>query len=395
MIEAIKNKVKKCLDDIRAVRRHIHQHPELSFQEFETSQFLRDKLAAAGAQVNYPIGGEGFEVLVGGKNPGPTILLRADMDALPILEETNLPFKSKVDGRMHACGHDFHSACLYGAILVLLDMQDTLQGTVKCIFQPGEEQLPGGASLMIAAGILFNPKVEKAIAQHVFPELEAGKVGFRSGMYMASCDEVYLTIKGKGGHGAMPHAVHDPVVAMAHIVTGLQSVVSRNCPPAVPCVLSFGKVIANGATNVIPGEVKMEGTFRTLNEEWRADAHQIIQDKAKAIALAHNCVCEIEVRKGYPFLENNPGLTETSKNLAQEYLGKENVVDLPLRMTGEDFAFFSHLVPSCFYRLGTRNEAKGQVHGVHHPEFNPDETALEIGAGLMAYLALKSLEANS
>jgi len=391
MIAEIKQEVSKVLSEVVDLRRWLHQHPELSFQEFETSKKLREALSGLDVKLDYPIAGEGFSVLIEGEQPGPTVLLRGDMDALPIQEQTNVPFKSVHEGVMHACGHDVHSACLVGVVKVLAAMKKHIKGSVKCMFQPGEEKLPGGASLMIQEGILECPKVSQAYAQHVFPELEVGKVGFRSGMYMASCDEVYVDIEGVGGHGAMPHAVKDPVLAMAHMITGLQSIVSRSCPPPVPCVLSFGRVEALGATNVIPSKVSIQGTFRTLNEAWRSEAHQLIVNQANQLVEAMGCKATVRIEKGYPFVDNSPEVTERAKELAKLFLGEENVVDLPLRMTGEDFAFITHAVPSCFYRLGTRNEALGQTQGVHHPQFEANEGAIETGVGLMAYLALEGV----
>ena len=328
--------------------------------------------------------------MIKGKNPDSrTIALRGDMDALPIQEENTIDYKSMNDGVMHACGHDVHTSCLLGAARILNELKEEWEGTIKLIFQPGEEKLPGGASLMIKEGVLENPRPQNVIGQHVFPELEVGKVGFKSGMYMASADEVYVTVKGKGGHAALPYAVIDPIYIASNIIVSLQQIVSRNARPDIPTVLSFGKIRGEGATNVIPDEVKIEGTFRTMNEEWREKAHIRMKELAEGIAKSMGGECEFEVRKGYPFLVNDEETTRRSKEAAVEYLGKENVVDLNLRMTGEDFAYFSQVAPGCFYRLGVRNEKENITSNLHTPTFNVDEESLKVGMGLMAYIAAK------
>ncbi len=375
-----------------ALRRHIHQHPELSFQEYNTQAFVEAKLREMGITQIEHKATTGLVALIEGKNPGcKTIALRADMDALPIIEQNDVSYKSQNEGVMHACGHDVHTSSLLGAAMILHTLKDEFDGTIKLIFQPGEEKLPGGASLMIADGALESPTATSIIGQHVMPLLPAGTIGFREGLYMASTDELYVTVKGKGGHGAMPHLCIDPVLITAHIITGLQSIVSRRANPIIPSVLSFGKVIANGATNVIPDEVKLEGTFRTLDENWRAEAHKLMVQTATQIATSMGGTCEFEVRKGYPYLKNDITVTRRAKAAAIEYVGADKVVDLDIWMAAEDFAYYSQQMPACFYRLGTRNEARGIVSGVHTPTFNIDESALELGAGLMAWLALQEL----
>ena len=390
--EQIKKIAKAIHGNVIADRRHLHQHPELSFQEIETQKFVEQQLRTIGINDFERIANTGIVALIKGKNPTKKVIaLRGDMDALPITEENKTEYISQNIGVMHACGHDVHTSSLIGAAAILFQLKEEFEGTIKLIFQPGEEKLPGGASLMIKENVLKNPEVNNIIGQHVMPQLPAGTVGFRSGLYMASTDEIYVRVIGKGGHGAMPHLNIDPVLISAHIITSLQQIVSRNASPIIPTVLSFGKVIANGATNVIPNEVYMEGTFRTLDEKWRADAHIKMKQMAEMIAESMGGKCEFEVRKGYPFLKNDIELTARSKKYAQEYLGKENVVDLDIWMAAEDFSYFTQELPACFYRLGTRNEERGITSSVHTPTFDIDESALEIGAGLMAWIAVNEL----
>ena len=396
LLSEIKSISKSVAQEVVTMRRHLHQHPELSFQEFETSKYVRERLINKGIEVEEikeGIAQTGLVAHIKGNNPASkTIALRADMDALPIREQNNVPYKSQNDGLMHACGHDVHTSSLLGTAYILQELREKFEGTIKLIFQPGEELIPGGASLMIKAGVLEKQKPKSLLGQHVAPNIEVGKVGFRSGIYMASADEIYLTVKGKGGHAAMPDNVIDPVLITAHIIVALQQIVSRNANPKIPTVLSFGKVQAEGATNVIPNEVQVAGTFRTLNEAWRAEAKKRITQMAKGIAESMGGSCEVKILDGYPYLENNPLLTERAMSHAKEYMGAANVIDLDIWMASEDFAYYTHHVDSCFYRLGVRNEEKGIVSGVHTPTFDVDETSLEIGSGLMAWLALKELE---
>lgn len=372
-------------------RRHLHAHPELSFQEFETSAFIKSALDKLGIQYQ-SMAENGVVALIKGAQPSENVVaLRADFDALPIFEANEVPYKSLNVGVMHACGHDVHTSSLLGTATILMELREEFAGTVKLIFQPAEEKLPGGANLMIKEGVLENPKPQAVIGQHVMPLIETGKVGFRSGKYMASTDELYVTIRGKGGHAAQPSQNIDPVLITSHIIVALQQIVSRAADPKMPTVLSFGKVIANGATNVIPNEVKLEGTFRTMNEEWRAEAHRRMKKIAEGIAESMGGTCEFTIVKGYPFLVNEEKLTANLRGFAEDYLGKENVVDLDIWMAAEDFAYFSQVADSCFYRLGTRNEARGIVSSVHTPTFDIDENALMLSTGLMTYLALKRL----
>jgi len=376
----IQNKSRAILDEVIDIRRHIHQHPELSFHEFETSNYVESILKKWNIPFESGIAGTGIiGVIKPNKNVDKCIALRADIDALPIQEENDISYKSQNEGVMHACGHDVHTAMLLGAIKIIYAHKNELNCMVKFIFQPGEEKLPGGASLMINEGVLKNPKVDEIYALHVFPELEVGKIGLKPGMYMASCDEIYMTITGKGGHGAMPHQNIDPILTSAHIITSLQQIVSRNCSPIIPSVLSFGKIEGLGATNIIPNEVKLEGTFRTMDEEWREKAHHLIKKQATFIAQGFGAKVDVNIVKGYPFLENDIKLTNVSNTKLKSYFGQENVIDLPIRMTGEDFAFFAQKIPATFIRIGVKNENKGIVFPVHHSKFNIDENALKIG----------------
>jgi amidohydrolase len=337
----------------------------------------------------------GVVALVEGQNPGSrTVALRADMDALPIEEANDVPYCSTNPGVMHACGHDVHTSSLLGTARILTQLRSEFEGTVKLIFQPGEEKLPGGASLMIKEGVLQNPAPASVLGQHVFPRLPAGKIGLRPGRYMASTDELYMTVRGKGGHGAMPEQNIDPVLVTAHIIVAAQQIVSRRANPKLPSVLSFGKVIANGATNVIPNEVYVEGTFRTLNEEWRDEAHVHLRKLAEGLAESMGATCELEIRRGYPYLENEPELTARTRAAAEEYLGAENVVELDQWMAAEDFAYFSQVADACFYRLGTSTPDGRHTSSVHTPTFDIDPKALETGPGLMAWLTLRELAAT-
>ena len=392
LVEKIKALAEKHSSEIIADRRHIHQNPELSFEEFETCKYIASKLQSMKIETQVGVATTGVVALIKGKNPDKKVIaLRADMDALPIVEANDVSYKSKNEGVMHACGHDVHTSSLLGVARILNELKDDFEGTVKLIFQPGEEKIPGGASLMIKEGVLENPNAASIIGQHVMPSMPVGKIGFRPGMYMASADEIYVTVKGKGGHAAMPDKAIDPILIASHIIVALQQIISRNCDPKTPAVLSFGKIIGNGATNIIPDEVKIEGTFRTLNEEWRKDAKVRMKKMAEGIAEAMGAECEFKILDGYPFLRNNPELTLRMKAAAIEYMGEENIVDLDIWMAAEDFAYYTQKIDACFYRLGVRNEAKGITSGVHTPTFNIDEDALQTGAGLMAWLAIEEL----
>jgi amidohydrolase len=387
----IKALAKEYSNEIIGNRRHLHQNPELSFQEFNTSKFVAEKLKDFGLKPE-SIANTGIVALIEGNNPSKKVVgLRADMDALPIHEKNEVSYKSQNEGVMHACGHDAHTASLLGVAKILTQIKNDFEGTIKLVFQPAEEKAPGGASIMIREGVLENPAPASMIGQHVAPNIAVGKIGFREGMYMASTDELYLTVKGKGGHGAMPDQLIDPVVIASHIIISLQQIISRNKKPASPSVLSFGRFIADGVTNVIPNEVTIQGTFRCMDEEWREDGLRRMKKMAEGIAEAMGGSCDFEIVKGYPFLKNHPELTRRVRKAATQYMGQENIIDLDLWMAGEDFAFYSQVVDSCFYRLGTRNEARGIISGVHTPIFDIDESSLEIGAGLMSWLAIQEL----
>jgi amidohydrolase len=378
---------KKNSDQLISFRRHLHQHPELSFKEYKTSQFVKEKLESWGIETKI-MATTGVIGLIKGKNPAArTLALRADMDALPIQETNTVDYKSQNDGVMHACGHDVHTTCLLGAAQILQELREEWEGTIKLIFQPGEEQLPGGASILIQEGVLKNPNPSIILGQHVEPLLEVGKVGIKSGLFMASCDEIYVTVKGKGGHGARPHKCVDTILMAAQLIVQLQQLVSRNADPLMPTVLTFGKIYSEGgATNIIPDEVKILGTLRTFDEAWRAEAHERLVHSAGLICESMGGTCDFNIIKGYPFLENNELLTQGTRQQMETYLGAENVVDLPARMGGEDFAFYSQQIPACFYRLGVQNP---NGTGLHTSNFDVDERSLEVGAGLMAWLAMQ------
>jgi amidohydrolase len=388
VLERIKQMAHDFLPEVVVIRRLLHEHPELSFEEKMTADIISSVLNKHHIPFTENWAGYGIVAHIHVDDKYPTVAIRADMDALPIQEMNNVPYKSRHEGIMHACGHDVHTACVLGASIILNQLRAQLRHNIKIIFQPGEEKLPGGASLMIQEGVLENPIPQAIWGQHVYPELRSGKVGIRPGLYMASTDEIYISVKGRGGHAAMPHKCIDPVYISAEVITSLQSIVSRRSRVSIPTVLSIGKIQSvGGATNVIPDEVMLEGTFRTMDEGWREEAHKLISQTVGNICEAHGATAVVRIEKGYPSLINHPALTEKTKNRMQEYLGADNVVDLDIRMTGEDFAFYSQNIPACFYRLGTSSESSATQHSVHTPFFDIDENALETGMGLMAFLA--------
>lgn len=392
MKDLIYNFTERIFEEVVSVRRHLHKHPELSFKEEQTSKYICSELERMGISYRKGIAEYGILGVIDTGREGKTIALRADMDALPIQESLDREYHSVNDGVMHACGHDVHSANLLGVARVINEIKSDLVGKVLLIFQLGEESFPGGAKLMLDDGLFREHSPDLIIGMHVFPELDAGKVGFRSGMYMASGDEIHIKISGKGGHAALPDKLTDTVLASANIVTSLQQVVSRNAPPAVPSVLSFGKFIANGATNIIPDEVDISGTFRTMNEPWRAIAKERIASVAKSVAAAHGVDCDLKINHGYPFLVNDENGTMWSVSQTQEIIGKDNVVPLDIRMTCEDFAYYSQQFPAVFFRLGTKNPNTETVRSLHTSDFDIDENALLTGVRTMSWLVYKYLK---
>jgi amidohydrolase len=384
--QQIKDLAKQYAEEFIEVRHHLHTHPELSYKEFETSAYIQKRLTA----LNIPFDIKATTGVIGllkGKNPDKRVVaLRADMDALPITEENDVPYKSINPGIMHACGHDVHTTCLLGAAKILTNLKDEWEGTVKLIFQPGEERNPGGASILIKEGVLQNPAPQNIFALHVHPGLPVGKLSFRGGMVMASADEIYITIRSKGGHAAAPQNTADTILIASHLIVSLQQIVSRNNDPFNPSVLSITSFQGGYTTNVIPSEVKLMGTFRAMNEEWRFKAHELITKMATDLVQGMGAEIDIKIDVGYPFVLNNQSLSDAARKKGEAYLGADNVEETELRMGAEDFAYYSHQVPGCFFRLGAGNKAKGISIGVHTPTFNIDESAIEIGMGMMALL---------
>ena len=388
--QSIQEKAKSYSEKFIQIRRHLHAHPELSYQEFETSQFVQKQLQ----ELDIPfetLAITGVLAIIKGRNPDSRIIaLRADMDALQITEENEVSYASKNEGIMHACGHDVHTTILLGAAQILSELKDEWEGTIKLLFQPGEEKNPGGASYMIRDGALENPKPSGIIALHVHPGLDFGKLSFRKGRVMASADEIYMTIKGKGGHAAAPHLTTDTILITSHLIVSLQQIISRNNNPLSPSVLSICSIQGGNTTNVIPTEVKLKGTFRAMDEAWRFKAHELIRKQAKGLVESMGAELDLIIDVGYPTVDNDPSFTEENWQLANKYLGKENVQETELRMGAEDFGYYTQKIPGCFFRLGVRNEEKGIVHNVHTPQFNIDERAIEIGMGIMAWLGAQS-----
>ncbi len=384
----IQEKINQQLTEFISIREHLHAHPELSFEEHNTAQFIADKLKSYGIEHETAVAGTGVIGLIKGKNPDSRIIaLRADMDALPILELNDIPYKSTNEGVMHACGHDVHSTCLLGAAKLLQETKDDWAGTIKLIFQPGEEKHPGGASLLIKAGVLENPKPQAIFGLHVYPHLPFGILGFKEGQYMASCDEVHITIKGKGGHAALPHQTIDPIVIASQVILSLQTIISRRHNNALsPSVLSFGKIAGGHVGNVIPNEVVLAGTLRCMDETWRHEAWDLIKKQTKQIAQAMGGDAEIEIPEGYPSLVNDPETTRRARAIAEETLGTENIHTLDRRMTGEDFSFYTHHIPGCFFRLGTSHDGKYEVP-VHNANFNIYPKAIGIGIQMFYNIA--------
>jgi len=378
----------ECSNYVVNCYQYLHAHPELSFQEFKTAQFIQDELTLMEIPFRAGIGGTGILGKIEGRNPRKKVIaLRADMDALPICENVETPYKSINENVMHACGHDAHIACLLGAAKVLQQLKNDFEGTILLIFQPGEEKAPGGARLMLEDGVFDEIEPEIILAQHVSVDYQTGTMGFLSGMIMASADEIHVKIHGKGGHGALPHLVNDTVLAASQTIVSLQQVRSRLCHPIIPMVLTFGKLIADGATNVIPNEVQMSGTFRTMDEKWREEAKNHILRIIHETCAAHGCTAEIEIPDGYPCVVNNEEITSKAQEFATEWVGPENVRTLEMRMTSEDFGFFTQKYPCTFFRFGVKGEINANTGGLHSSTFQIDEKALETGLGGMAWLA--------
>jgi amidohydrolase len=384
--ERIKKLASKYAGEFIEIRHHLHAHPELSYQEFETSKFVQKKLEES--NIPYRVMAKtGVVGLIEGRNPEKKIIaLRADMDALPIKEENDIPYKSQNEGIMHACGHDVHTSCLLGASKILNELRNEWEGTIKLIFQPGEERNPGGASILIKEGVLEKPRPQAIFGLHVHPQLETGKLSFRAGKVMASADELYITIRGKGGHAAAPQTTADTILIASQLIVSLQQIISRNRDPFSPSVLSITSFQGGHTTNVIPSEVKLMGTFRAMDEDWRFRAHELIRKQATELVHSMGAEIDLHIDIGYPNVYNNERLTSISRSLAETYMGGENVQETELRMGAEDFGYYSQQIPGCFYRLGVGNISKGISSGVHTPTFNVDENAIEIGMGIMSWL---------
>ena len=395
MLTKINSIVSDLFNELIAWREHIHANPELSFKEINTAKFVTEKLDEINISYTSGIANTGIVAIIKGNNPQvKCIALRADLDALPIQEENEISCKSKIDGIMHACGHDVHTTCLLGAAKVLNSIKSEFEGTIKLIFQPGEEVLPGGASMMIAEGVLENPKVDEIYALHVHPSMEVGKVGFKTGKYMAACDELYLSVIGKGGHAALPRQYNNPIMIMAELLPKLEKYLNSISNNNSPYIFAFGDLQAHGATNVIPEIAKAKGTLRTMDEVWREDIHIKLRTFVSEFLASKNARGELKILKGYPFLQNDKLVTEKAFEASKKYLGNNNVVKMDIRMTAEDFSYYSHQVPACFYRLGVRNQALGIIHGVHHPKFNIDNAALKIGVTTLCIIAVNALKKN-
>ena len=389
--EKIKQKARELAPKYIDVRRYLHAHPELSFQEFDTCRYLKDQLLKLGVNDIHSVANTGLLATIKGGKEGRQLVLRSDMDALPILETNNIEYTSRNDGVMHACGHDAHMSSLLLCAEILIDLKEELRGTVHLLFQPAEELMPGGASLVMKEPVYQKLGQLPHIGQHVRPDLPVGTIGFRPGKFMASMDELFLTIKGKGGHAAMPENAIDSVLIASHIIVAAQQLVSRMASPKTPSVLSFGKVIADGAINVLPDEVYIEGTFRTMDEAWRSTALKKLNKMVVAMAESMGATAELKIKHGYPHLINDQSLTSELRVNAISFIGKEDVIDLDQWMASEDFSYYSHEYPSCFYMLGVGNSDKNIDSGLHTSTFNIDESALEIGGGLMAFLAISKL----
>lgn len=390
MIQRIKEETARRHADMIAWRRHLHAHPELSFAEHTTGAYIAEQLRGLGIGVREGVAGTGVIGMVQGAGPGQgCICLRADIDALPIQEANTCDYRSVNDGVMHACGHDAHTAMVLGAGAVLHELRDRWSGTVHLLFQPGEEKIPGGATLVLNEDALRDPRPTLIIGQHCTPELELGKLGFRAGPFMASSDELYVTVKGRGGHAALPEKLVDPIVISAHLLLRLKQEFAA-FRPSEKTILAFGRVEALGATNVVPDEVKIAGTLRAFNEPLREELHAWLPKRANEICSEYGGSCDFLVMKGYPVLVNDDALTERMRAAAEALIGAGNVVRMDQRMGSEDFAFYTHAMPGCFFRLGT-GAPGAPFRGLHTPTFDIDEEALRMGSAMMAWGAISEL----
>lgn len=380
-------------DEIISIRRHIHQYPELAFNEYKTADYIIEQLKKLNISIIKRFANTGICAILEGNNPnGKTIAFRSELDALPIFEKIQSNFTSQHPGIMHACGHDIHMACLLGIAKIMSKLRSHFNGKIMFIFQPSEEVLPGGAIQMIKEGIFNEIKPDYLISQHVAPEIETGKIGIKSGMMMASVDELFITIKGKGGHAAIPNKITDTIYIASQVIISLQQITSRLANPIIPTVLSFGKISAEGATNIIPDEVKIAGTFRTTDEKWRQDALQKITEITHSIAKTYGGDAEIIIQKGYPALFNNTELTEKIKKISSSFLGEKNILKLKKEMIAEDFSYFTEIIPSCMLRLGIKQNNKQPTNNLHSPSFNPDEKSILIGCGLMSWICYSLIQ---
>jgi hippurate hydrolase len=379
----------KYFETYKQIRHHLHAHPELSYKEYNTAAFVKGELDKLG--IPYQSMAEtGVIAVLEGRPSDRVVALRADMDALPIQEENEVPYASTIPGVMHACGHDVHTTCLLGAARILHELKDQWDGKIKLIFQPGEERNPGGASILIREGVLENPRPQHIIGLHVHPLLETGKVSFAPGKVMASADEIFITVRGKGGHAAKPYLTADTILTASQLIVALQQLISRNNNPFSPSVLSICCIQGGFTTNVIPSEVKLMGTFRAMDESWRKEAHLRIHEIAAGIAQAMGASIDVHIDLGYPSVVNDATLTPQVKALASDYMGATQVEDMELSMGAEDFGYYTQEIPGCFFRLGTGNKARGITSNVHTPTFDVDERSIQIGMGMMAFLGATS-----
>lgn len=383
----------KLQTEVIGLRRHFHRNPELSYNEYKTSSFIEEWLKENGIPYRGGIAGTGIIATVSGTAKGKRVIgVRAEMDALPVDERAENDFSSINKGIMHACGHDAHLAMLMGTGKLLNGMRDKFGGTVLLIFQPGEEKSPGGARLMIESGAFSDPKPDMFIAQHVLPELETGKIGYKPGRYMASCDEIYITVKGKGGHAALTALHTDQIYIASNLVVKLKNTMSeRQSARKIPTVLGIGRISGEGATNVIPEKVEIAGTFRTFDEKWRSEALNHIRLVADVIAREFGVNAEVRIAEGYPVLVNDEKITKAAVELSAGLVGEENIETYDIRMSSDDFSFYGALAPSLYYRVGIKKKG-AEMKKLHTPDFDIDEEGLKTGVANMTWLICNFLE---